>query len=214
MLRLNDTQEIAVDRVLETSDWEVDHVRQVRRIATWLFDALRDLHGLGENEEILLHAAALLHDVGYPIDAAEHHKVSARIIRTLLGAPFRTSDVELIALLARYHRKGLPKLRHQRYGGLSSHDRRVVVWLGGILRVADGLDRAHDSAVRWLSTSIHQERLEICVSDRPPTGRVMIDGVSSLDGLNPRLDVDLEGATRKRDLLERAIGMPVIIRPL
>jgi exopolyphosphatase/guanosine-5'-triphosphate,3'-diphosphate pyrophosphatase len=212
-LRLTEAQELAIERVLETSDWEIGHVHHVRRIATWLFDALRELHGLSAGDELLLHAAALLHDVGYPVDAAEHHKVSARIIRNLLGSPFHSNEVDLIALLARYHRKAIPKLRHRRYGALDGHERRVVTWLGGILRVADGLDRGHDSAVQWLSTAIHDERLEIRVSDRPPLRANGGDDLAFRSETAERLQVDLDGAMRKRDLLERAIGRPVIVRP-
>jgi len=150
--------------------------------------------------------------VGYPIGPADHHKVSARIVRARLGAPFAPSQIELIALLARYHRKGLPKLRHRRYGALDDHSRRVVVWLGGILRVADGLDRAHDSGVEWLGKAIVDERLEIRVSDRRPTPSGRRSSATLVADAPPRLAVDLEGAMRKRDLLERAVGMPVIIR--
>jgi hypothetical protein len=212
--RLSAAQEGAIDGVLATSDWAIGHVRHVRLIATWLYEALRELHGLGDAEAIALQAAALLHDVGFPTDPSRHHKVSARIIRELLGPPFTAEQVDLIALLARYHRDVPPKLTHRRYGRLDARGRRQVNWLAGILRVADGLDRGHDSRVQWLMASIVHERLQIQVCDRPPGGRPTIvlddrNGASRLAG-GPLAD-DIAGAMRKRDLLERALGMPVVI---
>jgi exopolyphosphatase/guanosine-5'-triphosphate,3'-diphosphate pyrophosphatase len=168
------------------------HVRQVRRIAGWLYDELRPYHGLGDEERVPLLAAALLHDVGYPTDPASHHKVSARIVRAQLGPPFTAEQVDLIALLARYHRKAVPKLKHRRYAALGPDQQRVLCWLGGVLRVADGLDRAHDTAVRAIQVV-------------RPNGRVEVraEGAS---------DEDVQGAMRKRDLLERSLGMAVLVR--
>jgi exopolyphosphatase/guanosine-5'-triphosphate,3'-diphosphate pyrophosphatase len=214
---LSDAQQNAIDGVLATSDWAIGHVRHVRLIATWLYEALRELHGLGDDDAILLQAAALLHDVGFPSDPSRHHKVSARIIRALLGPPFTADQVEIIALLARYHREAPPKLTHRRYSRLDAHGRRQVNWLAGILRVADGLDRGHDSRVQWLMASIVHERLEIQVCDHPPKVRphaLADDRNGSMRPASDPLADDVAGAMRKRDLLERALGMPAVIHSL
>ena len=50
---------------------------------------------------------------------------------------------ELLALVARYHRKSAPSPRHQRYLNLESFRREHLRWLAGILRVADAMDRSH-----------------------------------------------------------------------
>lgn len=206
---------MAIERVLAlTSDWAIGHVWQVERLAAGLFAALQPYHGFGQNEEMLLRAAALLHDVGYPIDAAVHHKISGRIIRTHLGPPFDPDQVELIALLARYHRKAMPKLAHRRYSELDDRSRRVVEWLGGILRVADGLDRGHNGAVQWLGVTSAEARIEIRVSWRDPAARPLPEppAVGGRPSVLDELATDVDGATRKRGLLERAIGLPVIVR--
>jgi exopolyphosphatase/pppGpp-phosphohydrolase len=206
---LDQRQAEAIDAVLMTSSWALDHVRQVHYLAVWIFDSLREYHGLGTSELVLLESGALLHDVGYPTDPENHHKVSARMIRTLLGPPFTHKQVQLIAMLARYHRKGLPHLGQKRYAALDERGRRLINWLGGILRVADGLDRAHDSAVKWIATSVVEGRLEIRVSDQPDP----IRGASSTNTIDPeRLATHVDAATRKRELLGRAIGRPVVIR--
>lgn len=177
------------------SDWIPHHVRQVQRIAGWLFEALHEYHGLGPAERRLLEAAAYLHDVGYPTDPARHHKVSARIVRANLGAPFTDDDVQTIALLTRYHRKGGPKLKHRRFAALDGRRRDAVRWLAGILRVADGLDRSHVAAVRGVAAARIDGRLELRVR-----------------GSGAPLDEDLAGAVKKRDVLERALGITLVVR--
>ncbi|HZQ99472.1 MAG TPA: HD domain-containing protein [Chloroflexota bacterium] len=200
-IRLSPPEYGACQRVLATSDWALPHVHQVARNAARLFDALRQFHGLGRDEERLLVAAALLHDVGYPADPERHHKVSARMVRTLLGPPFADDEVALIALIARYHRGPCPKLRHRRYAALAPEHRALVTWLGGILRVADGLDRAHDGAVGGIAASGHDGRLVLRVAPAVPT--------EAAAGL---LAEDVAGGMRKRDLLERALGRSVVIK--
>jgi exopolyphosphatase/guanosine-5'-triphosphate,3'-diphosphate pyrophosphatase len=189
---LTEAQREVCESVIALSNWVPGHVRQVKRIAGWLYDELRPYHGLGDDERVLLLAAALLHDVGYPTDPARHHKVSARIVRAHLGPPFTPEQIDLIALLARYHRKAVPKLKHRRYAALAADQQRVLCWLGGVLRVADGLDRAHDAAVG-------------AVQAARPDGRVEIRAGGASDE-------DVRGAMGKRDLLERSLGMAVVVR--
>ena len=227
MSRLTEARLAAIETLrAATAYWADSHVRQVERLAGWLYVDLREYHGLGPDEEILLRAAALLHDVGYPVDPERHHKISARIIRSQLGEPFDPEQVELIALLARYHRKVLPKLAHRRYRALDERRRRVVTWLGGILRVADGLDRGHDAAVQFIAVSALEQRLVIEVSEKPAEGPHV--GHHEVERRRPAtfgndfaqagaelpLRVDVRGAQRKSDLLARASGMVVTIRPL
>lgn len=222
MADLSEAEAVACEAVIDLSDWARGHVRQVSRLAGLLYEELRPYHGLGDAEKLPLLAAGLLHDVGYPTDPDEHNKVSARIIRAHLGPPWQKSEVDLIALLARYHRKGPPKLKHRRYAALDRRGRRLVTWLAGILRVADGLDREHDAAVRSLRVLRVDGRLEIHVagvasanggahmSYTTTGGGVALAAVVST--VVTVLDGHISGAMRKRDLLERALGMAVVVR--
>ena len=224
MPELSEAQAAACETVLDLSDWARGHVRHVQRLASQLYDELRPFHGLGDAEKIPLLAAALLHDVGYPTDPDRHNTVSARIIRSQLGPPWRDDEVQLIALLTRYHRKGPPKLKHKRYAALDERGRRLVTWLGGILRVADGLDREHDAAVRSLRVARVDGRLEIQAAGggRANGGTHLTYTTSSAGGgvsiaasvatTVTVLDGNVRGGMRKRDLLERALGMAVVIR--
>lgn len=220
MAELSPAERAACQAVQSISDWAIPHVTQVEQVAGWLFQALHPYHGLGAGDETLLRAAGLLHDVGFPTDPDDHHRVSARIIRAHLGGPFSAGHVETIALLARYHRQSPPKLKHRRYAALDPDGRRQIGWLGGILRVADGLDRNHDAAVRWLEVSRIDGLMEIRVSGAAAAGGERVAALAYVTGGSAPtlvdapgvLEQDVRGGMRKRDLLERMLGMPVVIR--
>ena len=135
---------------------EPPHVLHVARLALRLFDGLPVLHQLGEEDRLLLEAAACLHDIGWSVapDGTKHHKESARLIRAQRWENFSATPVELIALIARYHRKSPPKLAHEDFVALSEENRTKVSRLAAILRVADGLDRRHLQWVNDLSVRI------------------------------------------------------------
>ncbi len=140
---------------------EPEHARQVTWLAGRLFHHLRVEHGLTDPERELLLAAALLHDVGLGVSVTGHHKHSARLIETMALPGFDAREQTMIAAVARYHRKALPKKKHRLYGSLSKVDREIVGKLAAMLRIADGLDRTHDDVVRDVSVVRGGEALQI-----------------------------------------------------
>lgn len=127
---------------------EQGHARQVCRLALSLFDQLRALHGLDGEHRLLLELAALLHDSGYHIAASAHHKHSHYLITSAMEFPgLDKLQVEKIALTARYHRRSHPKPEHRGYSELKPEDRLAVSKMAALLRLADSLDRAHQSRV-------------------------------------------------------------------
>ena len=87
---------------------------------------------------------ALLANVGLFISHSQHHLHSYYVIRNTERLTGLTDDeIEIIAQIARYHRKSAPKPRHAEFARLRPSDQRVVRALAGILRVAIGLDRSH-----------------------------------------------------------------------
>jgi exopolyphosphatase/guanosine-5'-triphosphate,3'-diphosphate pyrophosphatase len=124
------------------------HAIRVADLALSLFDQLKDLHALGDQERTLLEAAAILHDVGLYVSMSKHHKHSYYLISEsdLVGLDRR--EREIVANVGRYHRKGHPTTKHQGFAVLSSKDRAVVERLAAILRAADVLDREHRQKVR------------------------------------------------------------------
>lgn len=126
------------------------HAHHVAKLALTLFDQMQPLHGLGEWEREWLEYAALLHDVGYMINPRQHHKHSYYLIKHSDLAGFTADEIEMIASVARFHRRALPGKEHDVYQSLSQQGRIVLVMLAALLRIADGLDRSHFSVVQDL----------------------------------------------------------------
>jgi exopolyphosphatase / guanosine-5'-triphosphate,3'-diphosphate pyrophosphatase len=124
------------------------HGRQVAQFAQDLFDATQNqLHTLEPEARRYLWSAAILHNSGHFVSHSAHHKHSYYLIRygELLG--YSELEIEIIANIARYHRKGNPKKKHEAYQKLSKNNRLLVSQLGAILRVAIALDRRTIGAV-------------------------------------------------------------------
>lgn len=132
----------------ESFRYEESHARHVAYLAERIFDQLTALHGLTRHQRTMLAAAALLHDVGYAVAHESHHKHSQYIIRHSELTGFSEAERVVISLIARYHRRATPKDKHLEFLALKPNQRDVVWRLGGILRLAEALDRKHDGSVR------------------------------------------------------------------
>jgi exopolyphosphatase/guanosine-5'-triphosphate,3'-diphosphate pyrophosphatase len=141
--------------------YEEIHSHQVARLAETIFDSLASSENLTRHQRTLLSAAALLHDVGYHIAHESHHKHSLYLIKNSELTGFSEAERLVIANIARYHRRSLPKEKHQEFAALNQADRESVMKLGGILRIADSLDRSHESRVAGLRCSRQGEGLRI-----------------------------------------------------
>jgi exopolyphosphatase/pppGpp-phosphohydrolase len=142
-----------VRRWMESLDPEPEHELQVTRIALMLFDRLAPLHGLGRREREWLEAAAMVHDIGMCVSNRKHHKHTYDLVKSHRFMMWRAEEVERIALIARHHRKAEPDMKHIEYATLPDSERAVIRKLVAILRLSDGLDRAHLSTVTDLDIS-------------------------------------------------------------
>ncbi|MEN6449584.1 MAG: Ppx/GppA phosphatase family protein [Thermoguttaceae bacterium] len=133
---------------------DVDHARSVAEIAVRLFDLFQPDHGLGARQRLLLRAAGLLHEVGGFVSSRAHHKHSEYLIANSEIFGLTRSEIALVALVARYHRRSVPRSSHPTYMALSRESRMVVNKLAALLRVADALIRGH----RRHATDIRVER--------------------------------------------------------
>ena len=145
----------------ERYGYDEAHAHQVMRLALQLFDDLRPLHQLGRRERFWLRCAALLHEIGWSQGRKGHHKAAYRLIRDAKALPFRRRERKIIGLIARYHRKALPKKRHKGYKKLSSGQRRRVRVLAALLRLADGLDAGKHHAVRAVDCTFTYETITL-----------------------------------------------------
>jgi exopolyphosphatase/guanosine-5'-triphosphate,3'-diphosphate pyrophosphatase len=132
-------------------DTDGRHCRHVATLSLQLFDALSPWHELGAKEREWLQFAALLHDVGSSIAYDGHAQHSAYIIRNGGLRGLTAEEIEMVALVARYHGGARPrKRRDEAFAALPRKRRRTVRWLAAMLRVAEGFDRSHYQLVRGL----------------------------------------------------------------
>jgi len=193
---LPNIREASVRHLAETFHYEKEHARHVMKLAGQIFDQTMALHKLGAREREFLDAAALLHEIGLYLSHAQHHRHSYYLIRNseLLG--FTENEKEIIANVARYHRKSHPKPKHDSFMILSAEDQSVVKKLAAILRIADGLDRSH---------AAHVERVK-CLK---------VKGILTIKLFHkPASHLSLEewGAESKKNLFEETFSVHVQFR--
>ena len=176
--------------------FDAEHSLHVAGLAHQIFLAVAETYRLGEREQQLLEAATILHDIGYFINYTGHHKHSYHLIRHGEIFGFTPRERELIAQIARYHRKSLPRVKHLEYQRLCKADRLLVARLGGILRLADGMDRRRTSQVTGLDLIMEKSRLTV---------RLQGEG---------DLSVELFAAKAKGELFERAFRRRLVFEPL
>ena len=155
---VSDVRRFGVLNMARIYRYQKGHANHVRYLAGRLFEQLAPLHGYGRDERRLLDAAALLHDLGTIINYDDHHKHSAMLIANSGLPGFRPRETALIALLARYHRKGTPSANG--YEVLfDGDDAQRLICLAAILRLAEFMERGRnaivdDVAVDWDEDSL------------------------------------------------------------
>jgi CHAD domain-containing protein len=203
-------------------DPDFSHSQRVAQLAVLLYDGLKDAGLVAANltaeklaagsvgalspdfdSRAVLQAAALMHDVGKAKGQEKHQKKSYRMIRRLerpLGWSAR--EMEMAAVVARYHRGALPRPQGKSLEVLELPDRPIAMELAGVLRLANALDTRH---VRHGDGGENSPRLEVSLQDRVVVVRAA--GYSALDG-------SAESVAAARHLLETVLRRPVLVRSL
>lgn len=175
-------------------DHDATHGEHVRQLARALFHQLRDVHGVPDDRGVVLEVAALLHDVGEVVNVRGHHKHSEYLIRWARIPGLDDTTREMVALLARTHRKDAARARQLINDSPLAKDQRAQLRkLSGLLRVADALD------------SEHRSRVEQVVCTR--MGDALVLDLVVRDGPS-RDDAQL---LRKSDLLAAELGLAIRI---
>jgi CHAD domain-containing protein len=178
-------------------DPDVKHSQLVTRLALQLYDGLvrdRIVHA-DQNTRRILEAAGFLHDVGRARAKREHHKDSCRLIRNIappLG--WTPQDLRAVAAVARYHCGALPRSGHKCLARIPRSRRSAIVFLAGILRLANAFDMSHERKVRRLHVGRHN-------------GALIIRG-EGYDEAGPMA----ERLAAARYLLEVNCHMPILVR--
>ncbi|MFN8023840.1 MAG: Ppx/GppA phosphatase family protein [Acidimicrobiales bacterium] len=195
---LRDVSRQSVQALAERCDDDAAHSRHVAGLALQLYDATRVLHGLPDHCRDYLEAAATLANVGLVIAHSKHHLHSYYVIRNSELTGLTDHEIEIIALVARYHRKSAPKASHPEFTALEPDAQQVVRVLAGILRLAIGLDRSHDGRVSAVRAERRGKRLVV-------------------EAVHPAaLDVALEvyTAQERSTLLGQVLGLRVEVVPV
>ncbi len=170
------------------------HSHHTAKLALSLFDQTTSIHGMGEVAREWLEYAALLHDIGHHIQENQHHKHTFYLIMHAELSGFSMEEIRIIANVARYHRRGLPKASHQGFKMLNAEQRKTVLGLSAILRIADGLDRTHFSVVKAVNVrSGNVLQLEVAFRYDP--------------------ELELWTTERRKRLFEKIFHFPVKILP-
>ena len=150
---------------------------------------------LSISDKEYLEAASLLHDIGHSISHSQHHHHSYYLIcnSDLLG--FNKEELEIIANIARYHRKSHPKLKHDNFAKLNAINKDKVRKLAGILRVADGLDRGHNSAVSDITMEKSGNEINLFLKQNNSTD----------------LTLEIWGANIRKELFEESFNLKLNI---
>ena len=177
-----DAARTEVMALMQALEEEPHHVQQVSRLAVQLFDALEELHHLGDHDRLILEAAGLLHDIGWSVahGGKGHHRESARLIREHLWTVFNAESVTILAQVARYHRKTMPTLEHEEFAALSPAERLRVQQLAALLRIADGMERSHQQLVKEFAVELQPGRIIVrLVTERSASREVAAAGKKS-----------------------------------
>jgi len=186
-----DVRRRSVVALAERCRYHEAHAHQVAALALALFDATASRHGLEAPERALLEYAALLHDVGRHISYPDRHRHTEYLVRNGGLRGFDPREVEVMALVGRYHRRGVPRKKNAAFAALPRPQREAVRVMAGLLRLADALDRSHRGVVKAVAVSGTSRGLRL---------RCDVEGDAGLEQW---------AAGRRADLLERALGPPL-----
>ncbi len=142
---------------------DLEHARVTSEIAVRLFDYLQNDHGLQRRHRFLLQIAAILHEVGGFISPSAHHKHSYYIIANSEIFGLTRAETEIIAHVARYHRRSPPKPSHAEYTALPRESRVVVNKLAAVLRIADALARGNIQSADQVEFGHDEDELFITI---------------------------------------------------
>ncbi|HYI36695.1 MAG TPA: Ppx/GppA phosphatase family protein [Thermoleophilaceae bacterium] len=192
---LDDVRRASVENLQHRYHGDHAHVQHVAKLSLEMFDALghAGLHDLGGYEREVLWAACMLHDIGVSIDYDDHHRHSHYLILNSSLPGWSPRELELVALVARWHRKGDPD--PGRLGALERKgDAKRLRLLCGVIRMAEQLERSRDRSVA--SVTLERDKSAVRL-------------VATANGSGTDPSVAVWAAQRGSDLLAEAIGEEV-----
>jgi exopolyphosphatase / guanosine-5'-triphosphate,3'-diphosphate pyrophosphatase len=161
--------------------YDEGHAERVRELAEMLFDHLKEEHHLTATHRLYLQVASLLHDVGLFVNSRSHHKHSYYLIASSDLFGLRRTELEVVANIARYHRRALPQRAHPAYMALDRDDRMLVSKLGALLRVANALDKEYVQKAADLNVVREGDDIVLLARNVPDLGPQRSDQIGRSD---------------------------------
>jgi exopolyphosphatase/guanosine-5'-triphosphate,3'-diphosphate pyrophosphatase len=191
--RLKRDQRQAVEALARRYGVSVKHARKVAELAHTLFDSLHPIHNLPPDFGALLDAAAYLHDIGHYVSDTAHHKHSAYLVANSDMPGFTSEERKLVSLLCRYHRKAMPTERHDDFQSLNEQEKRTVLLLTPLLRLADSLDRSHQQRVESMECQLRNGSVAVLLKSASDT------------------DLDQWAGERAAQIFQHVYGVPLAL---
>jgi exopolyphosphatase/guanosine-5'-triphosphate,3'-diphosphate pyrophosphatase len=185
-------REFSIHNLARLYNYEPTHVAKVRELSLSLFDKLQPLHSYGAWERELLGYAALLHDIGIQVGYYDHHKHSAYLLANTTLPGFSHREIAILTVLVRSHRKG--DVKTGEYSAvLHEDDTERLARLGGILRMAEDLERSKSQVVRDVDIEFEDDTIRLRLLSNQDT------------------TIEIWNANRRNSLLQKAFGRTVDI---
>ena len=137
------------------------HGLHVAKLALSMFDQLEELHDLGPEDRRLLLAASILHEIGAFVGFKRHHKHTLYLIQNSELPGLSPREMLVVANIARYHRKNIPRSHHPDFARLSEDDQKRTTALAALLRVANALDRSHLQKIDTIKVEAGKKEIAI-----------------------------------------------------
>jgi exopolyphosphatase / guanosine-5'-triphosphate,3'-diphosphate pyrophosphatase len=191
---IDDVRGQSVDNLARRYGHSGAHAKHVEHLSLELYDGLADAELVERSAEDrdLLARACTLHDIGVAVHYDDHHKHSRYLILSSGLPGFDQRELELISLIAQYHRKGDPDASP--LGALARDgDQERLALLAGIIRIAEQLERGRDQTVRNLRVSSENGSVVVCATAAEDDA------------------VAIWSARRAAELLADALGHPLAI---
>lgn len=210
---VRDVAHRSVLHLRDRCDEDPQHSDQVARLALGLFDALTEIgliEARGRDRE-LLEFGALLANVGLVVAHSKHHIHAYYVVRNSELTGLTDHEIDLIAQIARYHRKSHPKSSHPEFAALSTTDQSRVRTLAGIVRIAIGLDRTHRAQVASVRVEVSEAEPASDATEITGAPRTLVITAEAA-AADRDLGLEIYAANERRELLAEVLDLSVTIR--
>ena len=143
----------SVFRLGRACQFDEAHALTTAQLALGLCDSARiaKLHRFGAWERELLDYAALLHHIGAFLTYSNYQVHTHYLIRNAELLGFDQTEVAIMAAIALFHRKALPRKKHPEFAALDQPSQQIVRTLSLFLRFAESLDRSQSGNITHAS---------------------------------------------------------------